>query len=108
MFCIIFGTQASDTNFLGTIEGTKTHTLTRGEMPNIYGQIVMHWPNDGAYIQRVSGDFKALYQNANKYRNGGETATGSSSVGGVDFSVGGNGAHANMQPSLYLNYLIKV
>ena len=68
----------------------------------------MHWPNDGAYIQRVSGDFKALYQNTNKYRNGGETATGSSSVGGVDFSVGGNGSHANMQPSLYLNYLVKV
>lgn len=98
----------SDANLLGTIEGTKTHTLTRGEMPNIYGQITMHWPNDGAYIQRVSGDFKALYQNTNKYRNGGETATGSSSVGGVDFSVGGNGAHTNMQPSLYLNYLIKV
>ena len=97
----------SDANLPGTIEGTKTHTLTRGEMPNIYGQITMHWPNDGAYIQRVSGDFKALYQNANKYRNGGETATGASSVGGVDFSVGGNGAHANMQPSLYLNYLIK-
>ena len=77
-------------------------------MPNIYGKITMHWPNEGAYIQLVSGDFKALYQNANKYRNGGETATGASSIGGVDFSVGGNGAHANMQPSLYLNYLIKV
>ena len=98
----------SDANSIGTIEGAKTHTLVRGEIPNIYGQIAMHWPNEGGYIQRVSGDFKPLYKNTGKYRSGGDVLTGSDSLGGVDFSVGGNGAHANMQPSLHLHYIIKM
>ena len=71
MFCIIFGTQASDAN-LGVKSGAKNHALTNAELPVLSGSIVMHSSNTGTNIQTVNGIFKPAITNNGKYRGGGD------------------------------------
>lgn len=82
MFCIIFGTQASDAN-LGVKSGAKNHALTNAELPVLSGSIVMHSSNTGTNIQTVNGIFKPAITNNGKYRGGGDLVSdaGASSVG---------------------------
>lgn len=109
MFCIIFGTQASDAN-LGAKAGAKTHALTNAELPVLSGAIVMHSSNVGTNIQTVNGVFKPAITNNGKYRGGGDLVSdaGASSVGHFSLNIGGGQAMSLIQPSLYLNYLVKV
>ena len=109
MFCIIFGTQASDAN-LGVKSGAKNHALTNAELPVLSGSIVMHSSNTGTNIQTVNGIFKPAITNNGKYRGGGELASdaGASSVGHFSLNIGGGQAMALMQPSLHLHYIVKV
>ena len=99
----------SDTN-LGAKAGAKTHALTNAELPVLSGAIVMHSSNVGTNIQTVNGVFKPAITNNGKYRGGGELVSdiGTSSVGHFSLNIGGGQAMSLIQPSLYLNYLIKV
>ena len=100
---------ASDAN-LGAKAGAKTHALTNAELPVLSGAIVMHSSNVGTNIQTVNGVFKPAITNNGKYRGGGELVSdaGTSSVGHFSLNIGGGQAMSLIQPSLYLNYLIKV
>ena len=99
----------SDAN-LGAKAGAKTHALTNAELPVLSGAIVMHSSNVGTNIQTVNGVFKPAITNNGKYRGGGELVSdiGTSSVGHFSLNIGGGQAMSLIQPSLYLNYLIKV
>ena len=99
----------SDAN-LGAKAGAKTHALTNAELPVLSGAIVMHSSNVGTNIQTVNGVFKPAITNNGKYRGGGELVSdvGTSSVGHFSLNIGGGQAISLIQPSLYLNYLIKV
>ena len=73
------------------------------------GAIVMHSSNVGTNIQTVNGVFKPAITNSGKYRAGGDPVSdaGASSVGHFSLNIGGGQAMLLIQPSLYLNYLIK-
>jgi hypothetical protein len=81
---------------LAAITGTETHTLTEAEMPThthattlaLFGSA-----QPGAGNFAVGGD-----------GTGGQTGTATASVG----NAGSGGAHANMQPSLFLSVHIKL
>jgi len=99
----------SDAN-LGAKAGAKTHALTNAELPVLSGAIVMHSSNAGTNIQTVNGVFKPAITNSGKYRAGGDPVSdaGASSVGHFSLNIGGGQAMSLIQPSLYLNYLIKI
>ena len=91
MFCIIFGTQASDAN-LGTIAGVQTVSLTAAQ--------------NGPHNHTTLIDYKNLMgtpEGSNSFQARQEPA------GAATTGPSGNGAaHENRQPSLYLNYIVKV
>ena len=99
----------SDAN-LGVKSGAKNHALTNAELPVLSGSIVMHSSNVGTNIQTVNGVFKPAITNNGKYRGGGDLVNdaGTSSVGHFSLNIGGGQTMSLVQPSLYLNYLIKV
>jgi microcystin-dependent protein len=85
-------------NTLGTTAGAQTHTLTTDEIPahNHNEAYTYYQPN---FSNATVGD-----QNPVASAPGGE----SGSVSRTDDNRGGGGAHNNMQPTILLNYIIKV
>ena len=88
-------------NTLGTTAGTQTHTLTSAEMPShnhdqTLGGTRESWSKTGGGNQ-VRVNVTATY---------GETFTGG--YEGYTTATGGGGAHNNMQPTILMNYIIKV
>lgn len=77
-------------NTLGTSGGTQTHTLTTSEMP--------------AHTHAQHGNFGSYSGSAFLY---GTNWYGAAN-GAATSSTGGGAAHNNMQPTLLLNYIIKV
>jgi len=72
---------------LAAIPGAETHQLTTAEMPaHTHPLTDSLWANGGIYFGSTGGSMAA------------HEATG---------SAGSDGAHANVQPSLVLNYIIK-
>lgn len=96
-----------DFNVLGKTGGSKTVQLTKDQLPNIYGRIIMHSGESSTNIADVTGDFSASLNNANKYKNGGSEGSGAKSKGDVILNVGNDEAHENKQPYSTLNYIIK-
>ena len=82
------GAQAEFTT-LGQTGGAKTHTLSIAEMPSH-----SHPLNQSGY--NGTGNQSAVGQNPVAYANNSNTNT-----------VGGGGAHNNLQPYIVLNYIIK-
>jgi microcystin-dependent protein len=81
-----------DGDVLGDTGGTETHTLVTGEMPahtHVAEFTVSNTPGGTAQISA----------------NGGGVIT---SVTDTTTSAGGDGAHNNVQPTIILNYIIKV
>lgn len=79
-------------NTLGTSGGTQTHTLTTSEIPS-------HTHTASGAATSVANSNNSLFMGA------GNPPVGT--VGNIG-STGGGGAHNNMQPTLLLNYIIKV
>lgn len=96
--CLV-GVDAGQTEF-NTVEktgGEKQHSLTRGELPRITGQINFHGSGaGGTVVNGTSGDFISNGIQ-NKYI-GGSPIAGAQSVGLVSMDFGGNGSHNNLQP----------
>lgn len=96
-----------DFNVLGKTGGSKTVQLTKNQLPNIYGRILMHSGESSTNIADVTGVFSSSLNNANKYKSGGSESSGAKSKGDVILNVGNNEAHENKQPYNTLNYIIK-
>jgi microcystin-dependent protein len=130
------GTDASRLNLantLGTTAGTQTHTLTTGEIPGHSHPNTaaftgtagttgndspdhahnITWDGIGAAAGGIS--VWGLQGNSNPKSTGGATARHQHSftpAGTVAMTnannIGGGGAHNNMQPTILMNYIIKV
>lgn len=97
------GVDAAQTEFdtLGETGGAKTNTLTQGNLPSgVTGFLTMHSTATGTNLANaVGGVFSASSTNANTYRDGGSANTGASSLGGLNFNLGGSStAVNNLQP----------
>lgn len=105
----ISGAGASLTSrVLGSYLGAETHTLTEAEMPahtHIFtGTPHTHTqePDDGTATVANGGD-QVINNNVNGTKN-----TGSTTAGGTNSTVGSSSAHNNMQPTMFLNCMIKL
>lgn len=84
-------------NTLGTTAGTQTHTLTTAEMPSHQHNTA---GSPGIYRNYLGGGSSHAFLGAN-------TSTTVSDPYNTSFT-GGGGAHNNMQPTILMNYIIKV
>lgn len=83
---------------LGAQLGAENHQLTIAEMP-------AHGHGSGTLAARVQSASGSNQNSAAGSSSGGGTFTGN--INGTVASVGGDGAHNNMQPSLVCNFIIK-
>ena len=90
-----FDATQTEFNTLGKKYGTKTHTLTKAEMP-------AH-DHDGS----GSGTSKLVMNGTGGSGGANITTGGGGYILGSTDSSGGGGAHNNIQPSIALNYIIK-
>jgi microcystin-dependent protein len=86
-------------NTLGTSGGSQTHTLTTSEIPSHSHAQTGSWTSSTTHSHAGLGGGAAEGPNPG---NTGATGMGSTQ------NTGGGGAHNNMQPTLLLNYIIKV
>lgn len=94
----VFPLAAGGNYAAGSTGGEATHVLSRNEMPNFAGTIVMHGPpSGGTPVADVGGDFTPSNTVSNKYLGGGQTA-GAKSIGQININIGGGQAHNNMPP----------
>lgn len=90
-FVSCFASQSADANSLGTVEGEKTHALATDEGPKHTHTLLLCDGGAGAgssYAQVSKTKADNILQTTN--------------------SAGSGAAHNNMQPSLHLNYIVKV
>jgi microcystin-dependent protein len=95
------------TKVLGSVLGEETHTLTTGEMP-----VHNHTLHDPSHKHSAfAGGVAALGSNITAVYSpnpGGTTFTSSDPTGITIDSAGSGTAHNNMQPSSFLNVMIKI
>lgn len=98
---VLVGVNENDNDFKtswGTF-GSKTHTLTTAQLPNINGRVTIHGAEGGSNMYVGSGVFAASNINSNNYKLAGSAATGAQSLTNIIIDVGNNQPHNNIQPS---------
>ena len=105
---ILTATVLSAANTLGATGGTQTHTMTSAEMPS-------HTHTQNAHGHTVRGEAQTYPGNAllpylQPYYNLTGLADSRAIVDttATNQNTGGGGAHLNTQPTIVLNYIIKV
>jgi microcystin-dependent protein len=90
--------KSSETEFdtLGETGGAKTHTLTTAEMPSHTHQISVG----------SGGDWNDFFAGSTSAYGINPTYSGSAYSSPLS-SVGGGGAHNNLQPYIVVNYIVK-
>ena len=100
---------AGDTYSLGEIGGEAEHTLTKPELPQIYGRVTYHGMTadgrGGTFTSSATGDFKPVTPQT-VYKLFTTTNSGARSIGGVELDVGEDQPHNNMPPyvTVYIWY----
>lgn len=104
---VVVGLDSSQTEFntLGKTDGIKTVTLNESQLPVLSGSIFPHGYESSTPIQAVNGKFSAGNSNSN-YNRGTDSAS-SSSIGRINWSIGGGQAHSNLQPYIVECAIIK-
>lgn len=98
-------TGQTEFNTLGKSGGSKTHTLTKAELPNIQASALFHGSGSATVLQSVSGDFTGTIRSSYV---GGSPIGGAQSVSGINMNIGSNTPHNNLQPFITTNYMIKL
>lgn len=106
------GLDTAQTEFdnLSETGGSKTHTLTIAQVPNVQGRLAIHGSEAGSGFWQPSGAFSGQTSHANLYRPFGAGTSGASSIGtALQFNNGGGGgSHPILQPYQVVNFIIKV
>ena len=97
----VVGRDSGDTDWdtLGETRGSKTHTLAESEIPS-------HTHGPGSYETNFQSVTNTTVTGA-----AGRLTTGTGvtrAVSGTSGATGGGGSHNNIQPSIVLNYLIRI
>lgn len=94
---------AGNTYTAGATGGEAEHTLTKPELPQIYGRVNYHGQTadgrGGTFTSSATGDFKPVAQQT-VYKLYTTTNSGATSIGGHELDVGENQPHNNMPPYL--------
>ena len=97
---VLVGFDGSDTDFNAVEKtgGTKTHTLSLAQIPNVTGNLVMHGGENATQMYVASGAFYSAATSP-RYGNVGLGNNGANSIATLGFNLGGGGqAHPNVQP----------
>jgi microcystin-dependent protein len=99
---------------LGATGGSQTHTLSSSEMPththtqNAHGHTIVN-PSTGSQILYMGNGASGF---ADQWGQGGQGGLGAGTpiqaTTATNQNTGGGGAHNNTQPTIVLNYIIKV
>ncbi len=91
----------------GALVGSKTHTLTVAELPNLQGQLTPHGAEGGSGFWNPTGVFSSSPIYASGYKAPPSTTGGASSIGRLVYNNGGGGAaHNNVQPSVVARWCV--
>jgi len=93
---------------LGDTAGAPTLVLTSAMVPNSTGTITMHNQAGATILSAAGGVFAGFQGSASTYHSHSTATAGANSYGTVNLtSEGGGAAHANNQPYLIFQFIIK-